>query len=223
ERNAEAKFEEGIAKLDAFSPWASLTNAFRPNYVNTRRVQLCSSDGKQTFNIDISYPKNPSPVAPANQLSYGVVIADAQTNEQLANFDNITTTLDPTDHVLTQLDSKRLIANVVLPSSVHSEYITVFSDEHRVRFKIPQPEFLHGGLTEATGSVMTPMPCKISQVLVKPGQKVEQGAPLVVLEAMKMEHLIKSPFDGVIGEVIYRVGDMVGENKPLVKFEEAES
>lgn len=77
-----------------------------------------------------------------------------------------------------------------------------------------------GGST--SGSVKTPMPCKISQVMVKPGQKVEKGAAIFVLEAMKMEHVIRSPVDGVIDQVLYNVGDLVEENKSLVMFAEKE-
>jgi len=43
-------------------------------------------------------------------------------------------------------------------------------------------------------SVLSPMPCKVTKVLVKPGQKVEKDQPLVTLEAMKMEVLFFSPF-----------------------------
>lgn len=73
---------------------------------------------------------------------------------------------------------------------------------------------------DRAGSVKTPMPCKISQVLVSPGQKVEKDTTLVVLEAMKMEHIIKAPAAGVIDQVLYKVGDLVEENKSLVTFVE---
>lgn len=62
------------------------------------------------------------------------------------------------------------------------------------------------------------MPCKISQVLVQPGQVIEKGTALIVLEAMKMEHVIKAPLDGTVDQVLYSVGDLVGENKSLVTF-----
>lgn len=62
------------------------------------------------------------------------------------------------------------------------------------------------------------MPCKISQVLVQPGQIIEKGTALMVLEAMKMEHVIKAPVAGTIDQVLYNVGDLVGENKSLVTF-----
>lgn len=88
----------------------------------------------------------------------------------------------------------------------------------RTTFTIPTPSYLTAGAADAVGSVKTPMPCKISQVLVKPGDKVEKDAPLIILEAMKMEHIIRSPFSGTIDQVLYTLGDMVAENKSLVTF-----
>lgn len=68
-------------------------------------------------------------------------------------------------------------------------------------------------------SLKTPMPCRISHINVSPGDKVKKHQVLVVLEAMKMEHLIKSPKEGVVKSVLYQVGDLVEENKLLVLLE----
>jgi 3-methylcrotonyl-CoA carboxylase alpha subunit len=62
------------------------------------------------------------------------------------------------------------------------------------------------------------MPCKISQVNVKAGQSVKKGQNLIVLEAMKMEHVIRAPLDGIVERVNYKMGDLVGEGKTLVTF-----
>lgn len=51
---------------------------------------------------------------------------------------------------------------------------------------LKEPEFL-GQQKASASSVLTPMPCKVTKVLVKPGQKVEKDQPLLALEAMKME------------------------------------
>lgn len=88
---------------------------------------------------------------------------------------------------------------------------------------MPTPIYLTaGGESHGAGTVKTPMPCKISQVLVKPGQIIEKGTALIILEAMKMEHVIKAPVAGTIDQVLYAVGDLVGENKSLVTFADAE-
>ena len=59
----------------------------------------------------------------------------------------------------------------------------------------------------------------IVRVLVEPGQKVEAGAQLVVLEAMKMEHSIRAPQDGVIKALYCQEGEMVNEGSALVELE----
>lgn len=86
---------------------------------------------------------------------------------------------------------------------------------------MPTPGYLSAkGDGHGAGTVKTPMPCKISQVLVKPGQIIAKGDTIIILEAMKMEHVIKAPVAGTIDQVLYAVGDLVGENKSLVTFAE---
>jgi 3-methylcrotonyl-CoA carboxylase alpha subunit len=66
------------------------------------------------------------------------------------------------------------------------------------------------------------MPGKIIAVLVKAGDKVEKGAPLVILEAMKMEHTIAAPAHGVVKDVHYAAGEQVLEGAELIAFEALE-
>ncbi|CAG8739022.1 6796_t:CDS:2, partial [Racocetra persica] len=98
--------------------------------------------------------------------------------------------------------------------------LIIFDQDGKVVLHIPEPLYLSSGVLDMAHSIKTPMPCKISQVLVQPGQTVEKGMPLLVLEAMKMEHVVKSPFTGKIEKVYYNVGDLVEENKELVAFAE---
>jgi 3-methylcrotonyl-CoA carboxylase alpha subunit len=63
------------------------------------------------------------------------------------------------------------------------------------------------------------MPGKVVAVLVESGAKVARGQPVVVIEAMKMEHTISAPADGKITELHYRVGDQVAEGAALIGFE----
>jgi 3-methylcrotonyl-CoA carboxylase alpha subunit len=65
------------------------------------------------------------------------------------------------------------------------------------------------------------MPGKVVAVLVKNGQEVRKGEPLVIMEAMKMEHTISAPSDGVVEEVLYQVGDQVADGAPLLAFKAA--
>jgi 3-methylcrotonyl-CoA carboxylase alpha subunit len=67
-----------------------------------------------------------------------------------------------------------------------------------------------------------PMPGRIVAVLVKEGQDVPKGTPLVVMEAMKMEHTIVALADGRIDQVLVNVGDQVPEGAQLLHFTTAE-
>lgn len=72
----------------------------------------------------------------------------------------------------------------------------------------------HGGLG-------APMNGSIVRILVQPGQSVEAGAALVVLEAMKMEHSIRAPHAGVVKSLYCSEGELVAEGTALVELEEA--
>jgi biotin carboxyl carrier protein len=61
-----------------------------------------------------------------------------------------------------------------------------------------------------------PMPATVRAVLVAPGDRVRAGDTLVVLEAMKMELPVRSPVDGVVGDVRCRPGEIVQPGMPLV-------
>ena len=55
--------------------------------------------------------------------------------------------------------------------------------------------------------------------MVKVGDEVKKGAPLVILEAMKMEHTIVAPVDGVVSQVNFKVGGQVSDGDALLAFE----
>ena len=65
-------------------------------------------------------------------------------------------------------------------------------------------------------STEAPMPGVVLKILAKAGDVVKKGAPLVVLEAMKMEHVITAPHDGTIKAVNCREGEMVQPGVELV-------
>ncbi len=80
----------------------------------------------------------------------------------------------------------------------------------------------HAGEAEAAGGRLTaPMPGKVVAVLVSKGQEVKKGEPLVIMEAMKMEHTIGAPTDGLVEEILYQVGDQVADGAPLLAFRAA--
>jgi 3-methylcrotonyl-CoA carboxylase alpha subunit len=75
------------------------------------------------------------------------------------------------------------------------------------------------GHEQAGGSLAAPMPGRVVQIMVKSGDGVKTGAPLIVLEAMKMEHTITAPADGTVGDVFFAVDDRVEEGAILLSLE----
>jgi 3-methylcrotonyl-CoA carboxylase alpha subunit len=77
----------------------------------------------------------------------------------------------------------------------------------------------HAGESQAeTGRLTAPMPGKVLSFAVKAGDKVSKGQTLAVMEAMKMEHTIIAPGEGVVGELLYTPGDQVDEGAELLKL-----
>ena len=80
----------------------------------------------------------------------------------------------------------------------------------------------HSGETAAEGGRLTaPMPGKVVSFAVKAGDAVTKGQPLAVMEAMKMEHTIAAPADGLVQELLYAPGDQVTEGAELLKLSAA--
>jgi 3-methylcrotonyl-CoA carboxylase alpha subunit len=72
---------------------------------------------------------------------------------------------------------------------------------------------------EEGAGLVAPMPGKVIALLAAPGAAVEKGAPLLVLEAMKMEHTISAPRAGTVKAFRVAAGEQVSEGAELVDFE----
>ena len=70
-----------------------------------------------------------------------------------------------------------------------------------------------------TGGLDAPMPGTVTRVMVADGDRITHGQPLVAIEAMKMEHVIRAPRDGRVKLVRARTGDMVAPGTALVELE----
>ncbi|KAI1272173.1 carbamoyl-phosphate synthase subunit L [Xylaria sp. FL0933] len=114
------------------------------------------------------------------------------------------------------------IATTVVQDANNDNKITVFQHGRKTELSLVSPTWYEKalGLKEVTASVAAPMPCKILKNEVKEGDKVVKGAPLVVIESMKMETVIRSPQDGVIKRLAHKEGDKCKAGTVLVVFEE---
>uniref|UniRef100_A0A8C2GFT9 Methylcrotonoyl-CoA carboxylase subunit alpha, mitochondrial n=1 Tax=Cyprinus carpio TaxID=7962 RepID=A0A8C2GFT9_CYPCA len=107
---------------------------------------------------------------------------------------------------------------VILDNTVH-----IFSMEGSAQVDVPVPKFLAGvSGSSAQGGAVAPMTGTIEKVLVKAGDSVQKGDPLMVMIAMKMEHTIRAPKAGVVKKVFFKEGSQANRHAALVEMEQEE-
>lgn len=122
-----------------------------------------------------------------------------------------------TDSVRISLDGRTLQADVAW----EGEELHLFDGRSQHSLRLLDP-MAHAGHAEAEGGRLTaPMPGKIVALLVDQGASVTQGTPLLIMEAMKMEHTIAAPSAGTVEALRYAVGDQVAEGAQLLDFKAA--
>ncbi len=100
-----------------------------------------------------------------------------------------------------------------------------YGDEHYVNTPqwqvqvTPPPRFGDADSVAVAAGPSAPLPGTVRAVLVRPGDRVTRGQPLIVLDAMKIEHRIAAGADGAVAEVRVRVGDRVDAHQLLVVLE----
>lgn len=100
--------------------------------------------------------------------------------------------------------------------------VIVMAAGRQVVLQLVVDDFDASGADSGAGAITAPMPGKIIQIFTSMGAAVSKGDPLVVLEAMKMEHTLTAFVDGVIEDIFHEVGDQVDEGTILVRMEESE-
>jgi len=107
---------------------------------------------------------------------------------------------------------------VVRTPGAGAEQFHVFDGDTQRLLNYLDP-LVQAGAAEVEGGRLTaPMPGKIVALLVGKGDSVKKGAPLLIMEAMKMEHTISAPANGDVEELLYAVGDQVTEGAQLLAF-----
>ncbi|HEY1103787.1 MAG TPA: acetyl/propionyl/methylcrotonyl-CoA carboxylase subunit alpha [Burkholderiaceae bacterium] len=113
--------------------------------------------------------------------------------------------------------TQRLLAKVYQ----QGETVHIFAGQGATEITVLDP-LAHAGETQGEGGRLTaPMPGKVVSFAVKAGDTVKKGQPLAVMDAMKMEHTIAAPLDGVVAELLYAPGDQVAEGAELLKLVQA--
>ena len=110
-----------------------------------------------------------------------------------------------------RLGATRLTARVVFVA----DRIAIYTGRDQASFTLVDPRAGDDAHHHHADRLVAPMPGSVVQVLVEAGATVAKGDPLVVVEAMKMEHVIRAPHDGVVERVDVAVGDVVADGTEL--------
>eukprot|EP00729_Bicosta_minor_P009816 gene9816-22226_t len=185
------------ATADATSPWAA-GSGLRLNTVQSRKLSFVGTRD-QEYDVDVTY---------LGDNNFVMIVGD----ETLAVSGSLK------DDSLSSVINGRAstVRTARLKGSVHT-----FGVEGELHLDVTPPAFLAAADDAATGNVvMATMDGQLMQIMVKPGDVVEEGQPVAMLFAMKMESVLRSPRAGVVASVSAEEGAQVAINQLLMTLEE---
>jgi len=130
---------------------------------------------------------------------------------------HVTGSIEPENEIRAIIDDQSYVRTVVNEkNSIH-----VFDNGMVHTLTVPRQITWEADTTSSKRSdVCAPMPGKVVKVLVRTGDKVKIGDSMVVMEAMKMEHIIAATTDGVVDQIFFNEGEFVAGDSLLVSFQE---
>ena len=201
-REQASALAKAVHSGDPWSPWSS-HDGWRLNIQSRRTVTYRS--GETAHEVSVAYEADGWRLTLAGEsvLARGRMLDSGQFAGQLA----------------VELDDRRLVASVIAVTVKNEQRRHVFLNG--TTWVVLRDDPLHrveaGGVH--VGGLTAPMPGKIVALLATPGQSVDKGAPLLILEAMKMEHTITAPKNGTVKAFRHAAGDQVVDGAELVEFE----
>jgi glutaconyl-CoA/methylmalonyl-CoA decarboxylase subunit gamma len=128
----------------------------------------------------------------------------------------------PVDVTLLDGDRERFAAvgQKIFEVRPNGSDVSIGSERRPVRVESSERRALGRGASSAatSGTIRAPMPGRVVKVLVQPGDTIEKGAGVVVVEAMKMENELFATLSGIVERVTVRAGDAVERGAPLVEI-----
>ena len=186
--------EQAQASGDPYSPWHA-SDGWRLNGDNHHTLELIADSGP--LQVTAHYRRD----------GYELALPSGRSR--------VSGTLDAEGRLALTRDGVRQ----PIPFIAHDGELEITWQGRRYRLRPHDP--LTAGMDDegVDGSLTAPMPGTLVAVRVEPGQKVQAGETLAVLEAMKMEYTIEAPSDGTIAAVHFAAGDTVDEGTELLVIE----
>jgi 3-methylcrotonyl-CoA carboxylase alpha subunit len=121
------------------------------------------------------------------------------------------------DELYADIDGHRRRVAVV----PHDGQFTLFSEQGAMQFSMRQPDYGEDDAGPGPGAFAAPMSGIVVKLLVEPGAEVEKGQPVIIMEAMKMEHTLCAPADGSVSEYYFQAGAQVDGGAELLEFSQS--
>ncbi|XP_033118273.1 methylcrotonoyl-CoA carboxylase subunit alpha, mitochondrial-like isoform X3 [Anneissia japonica] len=188
-------------QADPFSPFG-LGNGVRINEHLHRQIYL--NDGEDQVIIHVTYKQN----------GHYQIKIDDQSFEVFGRLEK-KGRVSIMEH---SINSQKKAVKVAL----YNNAIHVFAQAGGIEVGLPIPEYLDDASSGSMGD-RAPMQGDITHVYIQPGAVVEKGDPLLALESMKMEYIIKAPRKGIIKNVLVAKGDNIQKNAALIVYEEEQT
>ena len=188
--------------LDATSPWNE-ADSWRLNEIHKQSLSLKLHDK----DYELSVVKEPRV---ANQYS---VTLDGNDIVSQAYIEN---------GVLTVVtDGHRANYRIASYDDDGKQVNALFGQKYALQFSVNQPD-LGDAQDDSNGGLTAPMNGTLVTLMVEAGASVTKDQPMLIMEAMKMEHTIKAPADGTVDEFFFKPGDLVDGGAELLAFTAAE-
>ena len=110
--------------------------------------------------------------------------------------------------------------DLILPYWKRGEVISLFYQGENYNFTPHSSLFIKPPLSNQASSLKAPLTGRVALILVTTDEIVSEHQPLLILEAMKMEHMIISPQKGKIKNIFYKIGDVVEEGADVIDIEQ---
>jgi 3-methylcrotonyl-CoA carboxylase alpha subunit len=185
---------EALGSADPYSPW-HLNQGWRLNEDPHERLRWHS--GREEIEVMVYYRGDDYLI----QTASGSLVAVAE--------------LNAASDLIAELNGVRLRATVVPEDGALT--LLFRGSRHSVSLHTPAAMAIEEEV--APSSMTAPMPGRVVQVWVRPGDRVKRGETLLVLEAMKMEHTLTAPADGQVAVVNISGGDLIEEGIELLRFQ----
>jgi 3-methylcrotonyl-CoA carboxylase alpha subunit len=190
---------------DPHSPW-HMTNAWRLNEAHNHSLTLAYNEIEYAISIEQKRQ--------ASASYYLITISGEGIKTQTFDCQG-----EITDETITvTIDGHRSQTIVAVTHNENDNTISLYQEQGVFSFNQILPDHGQNHDDDTHGGLTAPMNGTMVSVLVTSGESVTKDQPLVIMEAMKMEHTIKAPSNGIVNEVFFNTGDMVDGGAELLAF-----